>query len=437
MIKKLGKYLLSAVLAINLVGSTTVFASESQEVIDEKWGNPTFVYGAALNESQVKQTKEILKIESNENVTELKITGKDMVRLLGSGNPNANMYSSALIKGNDLKGGVVVEIITPENITKVSMNQYANALITAGATDVKVEVASPVKVTGESALTGVYLAYEDKGIELDEEAMNVAQEELKVVTDIAQDLAGKEGYDDELLNMALIHIKQELVKAKEKHGENLTEEIIEAIVMEALKLYGLDALVSEAQVAQLVALTMEYKNLENFFTPEMKEQLEQLATDVADKAKDLASDISDKITGALKDEGFWAGVKNFFASIWGFFTGIWDFFADFFKSDNVDVDVQEPTTTDDAIKEDVIDENQGTNEGNTDGKQDVVNEGTDEIIKDEEDLIEDKNEVVNDKEDVTEEKCSEIPQNKCIDENLIIEFEDKPQPDATEETVIE
>ena len=330
--KKLGVYLLSATLLANLFFASVVKAAEGEEVIDEKWGSPTFVYGSALNAEQVQKTKEILAIDGKSNIVSLSISGKDMVRLLGGGNPNANMYSSALIEGNE-KGGVVVEILTPENITKVSMNQYANALITAGATDVSVQVASPVKVTGESALTGVYLAYEDKGVELDETAMNVAQEELGVVTDISQDLQGTEGYDDELLNMALIHIKQELANAKAENAGALPDEVIQQVVNDSLAEYGLDTIVTAEQVAQLTGLAASYVNLDNLFTPEMQAQLEQLATDVTAKAKELAGDVAGKIGDTLSDEGFWEGVKNFFV-------GIIDWIAALFVSDTPE---QEPT----------------------------------------------------------------------------------------------
>lgn len=288
------------------ITSQTVFAGQ---VVDEKWGVPTFVYGSALNKTQLDETKKILNIENKETI-DLNITGKEMVRLLGSGNPNANMYSSALIQGNDLKGGIVVTIETPENITKVTQNQYANALITAGAKDVNVLVASPVKVTGESALTGVYLAYEDKGYTLDETAMNIAQEELEVISSISQELNGKESFDSELLDMALIQIKQELAQVKEENGD-LTKEVVQGVVDAALAEYQLNEIISDVQVETLVALALSYEALDNLFTPEMQEQLNQLATDVTDKAKDIFNGISN----TLQDESFWEKVKNFFVTI--------------------------------------------------------------------------------------------------------------------------
>lgn len=331
MINKLLGLTLSAV----LVGSTLISGVASANngntdaVIDEKWGSPTFVYGSALSQEQVNQTKEILGI-TGETIS-LDISGTDMVRLLGGGNASANMYSSALISGND-NDGVMVQIVTPENITKVTTSQYANALITAGATNVEVKVASPVKVTGESALTGVYLAYEDKGIELDTEAMNVAQEELSVVTGIVEEASTNEQFNEESLNLALIEIKQQLAEIKENQGtEAITDAVVEQVVTDALENNELGSLMTAEQISQLVGLAKQYLSLDNFFTPEMQEQLSALASDVGEKAKELAGQIGSKITETLQDEGFWEGIKNFF-------TGIIDFFAGLFVSE------EEPAT---------------------------------------------------------------------------------------------
>lgn len=310
-------------LGLFLSGSLNVSASvgsaENKDVIDEMWGVPTFVYGSALSVSQVEETKSLLGISGES--TDLKVTGEDMVRFLGSGNPNANMYSSALISGNDNKGGILVEIVTPKNITKVSMNQYANALITAGVSNVTVKVASPVKVTGESALTGVYLAYENEGNELDSESMFVAQEELSTVIDIVENSQGVEGFNEESLNLALIEIKQKIAEARESNPE-LTQEVTELIVKEALENNGLDSVISEEDVKALYGLAEQYINLDNLMSEEMQEQLTTLAKDVGSKASELAKELGGKAMETLQDEGFWESIKNFFSGVIDFIAGL-------------------------------------------------------------------------------------------------------------------
>lgn len=70
------------------------------------------------------------------------------------------MYSSAKITRRDAGEGLVIQIVTPSNITQVTSEMYANAMLTAGIQDASVQVAAPKAVTGHSALVGIYKAYE-------------------------------------------------------------------------------------------------------------------------------------------------------------------------------------------------------------------------------------------------------------------------------------
>src|SRR5699024_10647207 len=114
-------------------------------------------------------------------------TGDDLVTYLGyDSGSTASMISSVLVQKTG-KSGVMVDIITPENITMITEEQYVNAAITAGVEDVNIEVASIRPVTGESALTGVYKALDVNGEELDQDRMEVAQEELETTSEIADE----------------------------------------------------------------------------------------------------------------------------------------------------------------------------------------------------------------------------------------------------------
>src|SRR5690625_5454661 len=90
------------------------------------------------------------------------------------------MYSSARITLENAGKGITINIITPENITEVSSDMYANALLTAGVEDATVDVVSPVKVSGHSALAGIYKVYDVEGVELDKVRMELADEELRI-----------------------------------------------------------------------------------------------------------------------------------------------------------------------------------------------------------------------------------------------------------------
>ena len=112
---------------------------------------------------------------------------KIWLNIFRNSNPNSRMYSSAKITREEKGKGLTISIVTPENITEVTSEMYANAMLTAGIEDATVEVAAPKPVTGHSALVGIYKAYEVKtGETLDIERTDVANEELSVATELAK-----------------------------------------------------------------------------------------------------------------------------------------------------------------------------------------------------------------------------------------------------------
>lgn len=307
------KLLASTTLALGIFGvfASTVYASEKVEpkVINEQWGNPTLILGGALNKEQQDKTIDFLEVEDMNQVETYKVSGKDMVQFLGSGNESANMYSSALITPlKDSKdNGVVVQIVTPNNITKVTTTQYTNALITAGATGVSVKIASPVSVTGESALTGIYKAYNKNGQELDTDRMKVAQNELDTVSDIVSSNENAEKFKEETLDKAMIEIKQKIAEATD-NGENpIEQKIASEIVHEVIKANGLGDFVTQEQTDKLVDFAFNYSKTSAVSSEEVKEQLNNLTSEVKQNLENAYN--------TIKDEGFWQKVGDFFTDI--------------------------------------------------------------------------------------------------------------------------
>lgn len=301
--------LLATTLGLGLLFGGTVAKAETKAV-DEMWGNPTFIYGKALDNKQLDETKEILEIKDT-TLDESAVDGKDLVKYLGEGNEKANMYSSALITKAKNNKGIVVQIVTPDNITKVTSNQYTNALITAGAENVDVKVASPIKVTGESALTGIYKAYEVQGQELDTDRMKVAQEELSTVTDIVDKNKENPEFNEEALNNTLIDIKTKLAETSKNGLDEVPEKVARTVVNQAIKQNGLDAFITPEQVDSLVDFAFAYSKTGAVSSDAVTEQLDSLASDVKEKAKEFGDKFKDTIT----DEGFWQDVKNFFSNV--------------------------------------------------------------------------------------------------------------------------
>src|SRR5699024_3127918 len=112
---------------------------------------PIVVYGDSLSAEQQEEVRRLLEVTDPEDFREITVTGADIAKYI-DGDPNSNMYSSAKIVLEPEGKGLTIHIVTADNITKVTTDMYKNALLTAGAEDATVEVASPIPVTGGSAL---------------------------------------------------------------------------------------------------------------------------------------------------------------------------------------------------------------------------------------------------------------------------------------------
>ena len=291
------------ILIIGLVAGVKqpVHANDADS-INEKLGVPIVVYGDTLTEAQKNEVRELLNVTDTSAIDEYTVTGQDIANYI-DGDPNSRMFSSAKITREEKGTGLNIDIVTPDNITEVTSEMYANALLTAGVEDATVEVVSPVKVSGHSALTGIYKAYDVEGEQLDKERMELANEEL----DVATDLANKEGMDKEKVSELLTEIKKDIA---EKNP--VTKEEVEQIVKEQLD--KLEISLSDEDRQMLINLFEKMRDL-NINFDQVKNQLEDIASKVKDKidSLDLDDDFWDKVVNFFKD--FFQLISNFFKGI--------------------------------------------------------------------------------------------------------------------------
>ena len=303
--KKIVRPIVVATMLLGLV-SQQVYAIDTT-AINEKWGKPTVVYGGGLNDQQIKETSKLLGIKDENTVTTTKATGEELVKYLGAGEANTSvMISSVMVQKRNKGEGVKVHIATPKNITLVTSEQYANAAITAGVADTEIEVAAVSKVTGESALTGVYKAFEANGVVLDGKRTAVAQQELELTNQIAQEQSKEKGFDAAKLDQAMIDIKKSLAEIKEKQGQVATKEDVERIVNEALKKYGLDKVISPTQVNNIIQFALSYQQTSAIDSKQVLEQLNSLSNTVKGKIGQLVDQANregwfDKIVAFFKE----------------------------------------------------------------------------------------------------------------------------------------
>lgn len=290
------RYLKTGLLALVLLLSSSgmVFASNGndEESINEKFGLPIVVYGEALSPAQKEEVRKLLEVTDTSKVKEITVTGEDLVTYI-KGDRHSNMYSSAKITRKDSGEGLKINQVTPENITEVTDEMYANALLTAGIEDAIVDVASPVKVSGHSALVGIYKAYDaGEGSALNKERTEVANQEL----DLATDLAKKEGLDQDKVSELLTEIKKEIAEQNPA-----TKEEIEKIIDEKLKALGINLSAEDRQL--LIDLFEKMRDL-NINFDNVKSQLEN-----------LSQDIQQRIEEAVGDKGFLQAVADFFKNL--------------------------------------------------------------------------------------------------------------------------
>ncbi|WP_057762948.1 DUF1002 domain-containing protein [Cytobacillus praedii] len=306
MFKHSKKWIVIALLfLLTMTISTSAFASNgdsnNEDSINEKFGLPVVVYGSALSPAQKEEVRKLLGVKDPKMVKEITVTGEDLERYI-KGNKHSNMYSSAKITLKDSGSGLYINQVTPENITEVSDEMYANALLTAGIQDAVVDVASVVKVSGHSALVGIYKAYDEgEGTELNTEHTEVANEELS----LASKLAKQEGLDKDKISELLTEIKKEIAAQNPA-----TKEDIEKIINEQLKTLEIQLSPEDRQL--LIDLFEKMRSL-NINFDNVKSQLE-----------DLSKDIQSRIEEAVGDKGFLQAIGDFFKN---FIDGIKNLFS--------------------------------------------------------------------------------------------------------------
>lgn len=282
-------------LVFGVMAPSTSFAADNTppKAIDEKLGAPIVVYGANLSETEKESVKKSLKVNEEPEVEEITVSGQDLAKYIKDSNSSSRMYSSAKITRKNAGEGLVIEIVTPSNITQVTSEMYANAMLTAGIEDATVQVAAPKAVTGHSALVGIYKAYEvTTGEKLDTDRTDVANDELSVATTLTQSA----GVDDAKVAELLTEIKKEIAESKPTSKEE-----VEKIVQEQLN--KLEINLSDKDRQLLVDLMDKISKLDIDFGKWSK-QLD-----------DISNTIKDKFGSLMEDKGFWESVKNFFANL--------------------------------------------------------------------------------------------------------------------------
>lgn len=193
-------------------------------------------------------------------------------------------------------GGLRVETA---NLTYVTKNTLYNALQTAGVENCDLVVTAPFPVSGTGALTGVFMAYERRGVALDEEKKGAATAELVTTA------ALEEEYGEEVAEV-ISEVKDEVVSG----DRELTDDEIRSLIRTAARLRGID--LSDEDIDAIMHLIERIQGIDydlDAFSDTLTDLKAKLAGlgEGADEAKGLL----DRIIGWLE------GVVEWFRGLFG------------------------------------------------------------------------------------------------------------------------
>lgn len=273
----------------------SIFAKGEQD-----WDKDVFAYGSGLNESQIKKTSEILGIKNLDKVNKIKVDSEDLYNYLKLGGKDSDMISSIYVVKGEKDSGLQITITDQKKITQVTSEEYTNAAITAGVKDARIYVGSYTPVTGTSALTGVYKAFELNGEKLDEKRVEVANEELETVNAIVTEHKDKKELVSNKLNNVVADVKESLIEHKKDTNEKASIERIRDIVKDAATKYELNGIITQNNIENLVVYFQNFQNSPAIDSTELQKQLKSFGEDLGKKFNELIKDKDGKLKEGVK-----------------------------------------------------------------------------------------------------------------------------------------
>ena len=305
MIKKgqLKKSVLLLTVITGLVTPTTAFAKTSFK--GEYRQGEILSFGSSLNSKEEAALRDYFGV--SDDMEAIYVDNEVTIKQLGLepdslDNYTGGWYSSAHVKLTD-KGGVNV---SSNNVSLVTNEMFANALITSGILNCEVTVSAPFMVTGESALAGILAGAEEiMGEGLSEQNKVVAKEEIDTTLEIADEILNNEENDinsttdsSTIASGIINDIKQQVIK----DSPNSTQ--IGQIILNVTNNYGVE--LSEESTARIQRLMEDVNDLEIDYK------------DIKDTMKNIGNNISEHLKEAgvkLKESGILERIGDWFVEL--------------------------------------------------------------------------------------------------------------------------
>jgi uncharacterized protein YpuA (DUF1002 family) len=275
--------LLVAAMVISLLLSAVTAYADSSKVV---------TLGADLSDSQRQLILNYFGVTENE-VQIITVTNEDehfyLDNIATQQQIGKHTYSCAYVEPTT-SGGINIKTV---NLNWVTCDMLRNALITSGITSCNIVCAAPMEVSGTGALTGVFKAYSiiSGGVELDEEKIELASEELVMTMSIAEDIGQDEASD------MLSEVKEQVI-VNEATDEDTIGQFIDDYVAEH------QIIITDDQKWELVDFLLKLSKQEYDI-----EEVKQAYSDVVEKIDEFKEDATE--------------AKNFFQKVWEFLKKLW------------------------------------------------------------------------------------------------------------------
>lgn len=297
------KTVLALTVVAGLSVSMTAFAKSS--FTGEYRQGEILSFGSSLNQREEAALRDYFGV--SDEMEAIYVDNETAIKQLGLA-PDAlddykgGWYSSAYVKLTD-QGGINV---SSKNVSLVTNEMFANALITSGILNCEVIVSAPFMVTGESALAGILAGAEEiMGESLSEENKIVAKEEIDTTLEIADEILNNpdneinSSSDSSTVASGIINdIKQQVIK----DSPNSTQ--IEQIIVNVTNNYGVD--LSEESTERIANL-MEDVNKLDIDYKDIKETMKNIGDSISESLKEAGV--------KLKESGFLEKIGNWFVDL--------------------------------------------------------------------------------------------------------------------------
>lgn len=293
------KTVLALTVVAGLSVSMTAFAKSS--FTGEYRQGEILSFGSSLNQREEAALRDYFGV--SDEMEAIYVDNETAIKQLGLA-PDAlddykgGWYSSAYVKLTD-QGGINV---SSKNVSLVTNEMFANALITSGILNCEVIVSAPFMVTGESALAGILAGAEEiMGESLSEENKIVAKEEIDTTLEIADEILNNpdneinSSSDSSTVASGIINdIKQQVIK----DSPNSTQ--IEQIIVNVTNNYGVE--LSEESTERIANL-MEDVNKLDIDYKDIKETMKNIGDSISESLKEAGVKL--KESGLLEKIGNW------------------------------------------------------------------------------------------------------------------------------------